>query len=100
MNFLSFLILTTSISFIFANEEKYLSNIKRLTWNGTNAEAYFSYDGTKIIFQAMRGSEKCDQIYSMNVDGSDIKLIGIPEGNYFFDFLRKKYLCKFSLWRF
>src|SRR5437588_11947780 len=31
--------------------EKHLRNIKQLTFGGQNAEAYFSADGKKLIFQ-------------------------------------------------
>ena len=34
--------------------EKHLRNIKQLTFGGTNAEAYFSFDETKLIFQSTR----------------------------------------------
>ena len=53
------------------NREPHLQNLKQLTFGGQNAEAYFSYDGAKIIFQSTRPHYQCDQIFSMNVDGSD-----------------------------
>lgn len=37
---------------IFPGEEKFLSNIKQLTFSGENAEAYFSKDGKYITFQS------------------------------------------------
>ena len=46
-------------------EEKHLKNIRQLTNGGDNAEAYWSFDDKKIIFQATNkiwGAE-CDQIY-------------------------------------
>ena len=60
--------------------EKHLKNIKQLTFGGENAEAYFSFDGKKLIFQSKRDSLQCDQIFSMNVDGSDVKMISSGEG--------------------
>jgi Tol biopolymer transport system component len=45
--------------------------VRQLTFGGQNAEAYFSRDGTKLIFQSTRQPYACDQIFSMNVDGSD-----------------------------
>ena len=53
--------------------EPHLSNIKQLTFSGQNAEAYFSADGSRISFQSMDGTQKCDQIYTMKPDGSDRK---------------------------
>jgi len=62
------------------SQEKSLQNLKQLTFGGQNAEAYFSYDGSKIIFQSTRPPFACDQIFSMNVDGSDVKLLNSGKG--------------------
>ncbi len=62
------------------NREPHLQNLKQLTFGGQNAEAYFSYDGAKIIFQSTRPPYQCDQIFSMNVDGSDVKLLNNGKG--------------------
>lgn len=59
--------------------EKHLKNIRMLTNGGENAEAYFSFDGSKIIFQAT-GEFECDQIFTMNLDGSDKKLVSTGKG--------------------
>ena len=32
--------------------ERHLKNIRQLTFGRQNAEAYFSFDGTKLIFQS------------------------------------------------
>lgn len=68
--------------------EKHLKNIRQLTFGGENAEAYFSFDGKKLIFQSKRDDLQCDQIFSMNVDGSDVRRISNGEGrttcSYFF----------------
>jgi TolB protein len=68
--------------------EKHLSNIKQLTFGGENAEAYFSFDGKKLSFQSKRDGRGCDQIYSMNIDGSNVKMVSNGEGrttcSYFF----------------
>src|SRR6266581_42764 len=69
-------------------QEKHLGNLKQLTFGGENAEAYFSSDGKKLIFQSTRDGRECDQIYTMNIDGSDMKLVSTGEGrttcSYFF----------------
>ena len=69
-------------------DEKHLRNIKQLTFGGENAEAYFSADGKQLIFQSTRDGRGCDQIYTMNVDGSNVKMISNGEGrttcSYFF----------------
>src|SRR6185369_16059822 len=68
--------------------EKHLRNLKQLTFGGENAEAYFSSDGKKLIFQSTREGHDCDQIYTMNIDGSDVKMVSNGEGrttcSYFF----------------
>ena len=60
--------------------EKHLSNLKQLTFGGENAEAYFSADGKQIIFQSTRDGHGCDQIYTMNIDGSNAKMISNGDG--------------------
>ena len=60
--------------------EKHLRNIKQLTFGGENAEAYFSFDGKKLIFQSKRDARKCDQIYTMNIDGTDVHMVSSGEG--------------------
>ncbi len=60
--------------------EKHLANIRQLTFEGENAEAYFSPDGKKLIFQRTTKYDGCDQIYSMNIDGSDMKLLSNGQG--------------------
>src|SRR5690242_4027232 len=61
-------------------QEKHLRNVKQLTFGGENAEAYFSPDGKKLIFQSTRDGRKCDQIYTMNIDGSDVKMVSNGDG--------------------
>src|SRR5437867_13106431 len=60
--------------------ETHLQNLKQLTFGGQNAEAYFSLDGGKIIFESTRLPFECDQIFSMNVDGSDVSLLSTGKG--------------------
>lgn len=69
-------------------EETHLKNIRQLTFGGENAEAYFSSDGNRLIFQSTRDGHKCDQIYTMNVDGSNVRMVSTGLGrttcSYFF----------------
>src|ERR1700746_1258390 len=73
--------------------EKHLRNIKQLTFGGQNAEAYFSADGKKLIFQSTRDNVKCDQIFIMNIDGSDQHMVstgkGRPTCSYFIPAAKK-----------
>src|SRR5262245_43949857 len=59
--------------------EKHLRNVKQLTNAGENAEAYFSFDGKRLSFQSTAG-HGCDQIYTMNIDGTDRKLVSTGKG--------------------
>ena len=43
-----------------ATAEKHLRNIRQLTHGGENAEAYFSPDGKRLIFQSTRTGVPCD----------------------------------------
>ena len=61
-------------------QEKHLRNICQLTFGGTNAEAYFSFDDKKLIFQTTRLPFECDQIFTMNVDGSSQTLVSTGKG--------------------
>jgi Tol biopolymer transport system component len=61
-------------------EEKHLKNIRQLTFGGENAEAYFSSDGKSLIFQSTRTGHDCDQIYRINTDGSDSRMVSTGKG--------------------
>ena len=69
--------------------ERHLANIRQLTFGGQNAEAYFSRDGKRLIFQSTRGGRACDQQYVMNVDGTHVRRVSTGGGKttcgYFFD---------------
>ena len=55
--------------------ELHLRNVRQLTNGGENAEAYFSHDGKRLIFQSTRDGRTCDQQYVMNVDGSRVRRV-------------------------
>lgn len=57
-----------------------LSDLKQLTHGGQNAEAYWSPDGQRLIFQSTRPPYDCDQIFIMNADGSDQHLASTGKG--------------------
>ena len=68
--------------------EHHLSNLRMLTHEGENAESYFSPDEKRLIFQSSHGQFKCDQIFSMQLDGSNKTLLSTGYGkttcSYFF----------------
>lgn len=69
-------------------EEVHLADVRQLTSGGQNAEAYFSDDGSSLIFQSTRPPFDCDQIFSMSIDGASVRLLSTGEGRttcpYFF----------------
>ena len=73
--------------------ERHFGHIRQLTFGGENAEAYFSRDGKRLIFQSTRDGRPCDQQYVMNVDGSGVRRVSTGFGKttcgYFFDADRK-----------
>jgi Tol biopolymer transport system component len=60
--------------------EKHLKDIRQLTFGGENAEAYFSPDGTKLIFQATPPGAGCDQQYTMDLATGETKLVSSGKG--------------------
>ncbi len=68
--------------------ERHLANVRQLTFGGENAEAYFSFDGTRLVFQATPPGAACDQEYVMRLDGREVRRVSTGEGQvtcgYFF----------------
>ena len=60
-------------------KENHLKNIRQLTFGGDNAEAYWSFDDSYLVFQARNEEWKadCDQIYLMDLN-HPLKKKGIP----------------------
>ncbi|MBM3789795.1 MAG: hypothetical protein FJW35_05525 [Acidobacteria bacterium] len=60
--------------------EKHLAGIRQLSFGGENAEAYFSFDEQKLVFQSTRPPYDCDQIFTMNIDGSGLRRVSNGKG--------------------
>src|ERR1044071_10035283 len=50
--------------------EAHLAELRQLTFGGENAEGYWSFDGTELIFQSQRPPYACDQIFRTRADGT------------------------------
>ena len=60
--------------------EVHFSDLLMLTDGGENAEAYFSFGGDRLVFQATRDGLECDQIFTMKLDGSDLRMVSTGTG--------------------
>ena len=86
-----------------SSTERHLTNIRQLTFGRQNAEAYFSFNGTKLIFQSTNNWMKdssasprkpagsglgCYQMYVMDVESETVRLVSTGKGattcGYFF----------------
>ena len=65
---------TTAISLIYP-QEKHFKNMRQLTFGGDNAEAYWSFDNTKLVMQSNNEAWglECDQIFYFDVENDDLK---------------------------
>ena len=61
-------------------QTQHLGNLWQLTHGGQNAEAYWSPDGKRLVFQSTRDKLECDQIFTMNADGSDQRMVSTGKG--------------------
>ncbi len=61
--------------------EPRLTDLRRLTNAGQNAEAYFNAAGDRLIFQStMPGVTECDQQFVMDLDGQNLERVSTGAG--------------------
>lgn len=78
-----------AVAFPARPDEPHLAHLRRLTFAGENAEAYFSANGRRLIFQATwPGASQCDQIYILDIAGRNLRRVSNGKGRttcgYFF----------------
>jgi len=61
-------------------QEVHLANIRQLTFDGENAEAYFSFDEQWLTFQSTRNDMECDQIFIMDLNGGNLSRVSSGKG--------------------
>lgn len=66
-------------------KEGHLANIRQLTVGGKNAEAYFSFDGDRLIFQSTKDPvsgvlQDCYQMYIMDLKGENVYRVSTGYG--------------------
>ena len=76
-----------------SHQEPHLANIRQLTFAGKNAEAYFSFEGDRLVYQSTlepdgKTLRSCYQIYIMDLDGTNVRRVSTGTGGttcgYFF----------------
>lgn len=71
---------TTDSDSLRFGSERHIIHIRQLTYGGENAEAYFSFDEKSLTIQASHGDMKCDQIFTMTIDGKNITRVSNGQG--------------------
>ncbi len=60
--------------------ERHFGRLVQLTFGGENAEAYWSHDEQRIVFQSTRAPYAADVIYTMAPDGSGLRQVSSGKG--------------------
>jgi Tol biopolymer transport system component len=60
--------------------EAHLQDVRQLTFGGENAEAYFSPDGSKLIYQSTPPGASCDQQFVLDLSTGDAKRVSSGKG--------------------
>jgi Tol biopolymer transport system component len=61
-------------------QETHFGELVMLTDGGENAEAYFSFAGDRLVYQATKEGMGCDQIFTMKLDGTNQKMVSTGSG--------------------
>ncbi|MGM0566277.1 MAG: TolB family protein [Bacteroidota bacterium] len=57
----------------YPEEKEHFKSLKQLTFGGDNAEAYWSFDDEKLVFQATNFGTDCDQIFVTDAANTNMK---------------------------
>lgn len=60
--------------------EPHLRKVRQLTFDGENAEAYWSNDGTRLVLQRRSPTMPADQIYVLDLATGDMKEVSTGKG--------------------
>jgi len=68
--------------------EAHFRNLRQLTFGGENAEAYWAFDGSALIYQARKPGMECDQIFTLDLETLESREVSTGDGrttcSYFF----------------
>ena len=59
-----------------------ITDIKQLSFEGDNGEAYFNHDNSKLIFQSKRGDTECDKLYLIDINGESLIPFSLTDGAF------------------
>ena len=60
----------------------HLDNVKQLSFDGDNGEAYFNSDDSKVVFQSKRNNNQCDKLYIVDIDGKNLTEFPFEDGAF------------------
>lgn len=60
--------------------ERHLADLRQLTFDGENAEAYWSNDGRRLILQRRSGGMPADQIFVLDLATGDLRQVSTGTG--------------------
>jgi len=60
--------------------ESHLGNVRQLTAGGENAEAYWAFDGSALVYQARKPGMECDQIFLLDPHTAETSMLSTGEG--------------------
>jgi Tol biopolymer transport system component len=61
-------------------EETHFANVRQLTFGGQNAEAYWAFDGSHLIYQSTPPEGGCDQIFTLDLASGVSERVSTGEG--------------------
>ena len=60
--------------------EAHFKSLRRITFGGENAEAYWSFGGRELVLQSKRDGAGCDRIYRLSLDEPSPALVPVSSG--------------------
>ena len=72
---------SAAATLLFPGEEQFISDVRQLTFEGENAEAYFSPDGRRLVFQARPDAgQGCDAMFTFDLQTNQVTPVSSGKG--------------------